>query len=197
MTTADFFAIGSTVSMPPDGDGTPGRTFTLRKLTQEEQGHFQKWLEQREHDAVDRSEDTEDRKLKRHHLIDVAAGLGKYEVDGEYGLEAQWTVAGMVKMTSLALREQGVTELMAREIVRHSVREVAAELIGRETSDPKAIALARLALGLGALNATPPSAGSGSSETTSSPPGEPTPKSPDSPTPNSSTSTDCSAPPTH
>ena len=94
-----------------------GKEYPLRKPTQVEQGQFAVWLEGRAHAAVDRSEDSEERKLKRHHLIDVDAGLGKYEWDGPLALEAMWTPAGFAKILTIVCRDQGVDDTKAEEIL--------------------------------------------------------------------------------
>lgn len=191
--TADFFALGKTITLPGK-DGQPDRTYTLRALDQEQQGHFSRWLEHRAHDAVDRSTDSEERKLRRHHLIDVDAGLGKYEYDGEYALEARWTPAGLAKAIAISCRDQGVTEEIASEILAHSLREVASELIGREEKDPKVMAVVRAVFGLTTAKKSSPE--SDTSASTSSPSAEPTEKSPSSPMNNSSAFTESLPTPT-
>ena len=197
MTTADIFNVGRVLKGPPDATGKPEWEYTLRKPTQYEQGEFQRWLEQRAHDAVDRSSAPEAAKDRRHHAIDVDAGLGKYEYDGELGLAARFTPAGMVKIIAIVLRDQGLTEATAEPVVAHCVREIALELIEKEESDPNAVRLARIALGLGRLN-DPAASGSSSSSCATRPSAAPptSPPSAGSPTTSCSSSTPSSAAPT-
>jgi hypothetical protein len=143
MTTADIFAVGAKFTAP---DGT---VYDIKKPTLYQQGEFQKWLEDRAHAAVDRSGDSDERKLRRHHLIDVDAGLGMYEWDGPLAMEAKWTPAGLAKLLTIVCRDQGVTDEKAEAILDHSTREVAAKLLVRAAADPKA--RADLALRLGGL----------------------------------------------
>ena len=196
MTTADIFNVGRVIRGPANPDGTPGRTYTLRKPTQYEQGEFQRWLEQRAHDAVDRGSASEAAKDRRHHAIDIDAGLGKYEYDGELGLAARFTPAGMVKIIAIVLRDQDVTEATAEPLVAHCIREIAAEMIEKEESDPNAVRLARIALGLGNLN-DPAASGSSSSSSATRPSDAPPTSTPSagSPTTNCSSSTPSSAAP--
>ena len=141
MTHADIFNVGKTIKL------SDGREYQLRKPNQIEQGLFQKWLEDRAHDAIDRSTDGEARKLQRHHLVDVDAGLGKYEYDGPLAIEALYTPAGMSKIIAIICRDQGVTDAIAEEIFLSRAREVAAEVLLRRSQDPKALGLLLEALG--------------------------------------------------
>lgn len=184
MTTADIFNEGSYLTDPAGK-----KTFAMRQPSQEEQGQFQRWCEQEAHDAIDRSTGSEESKDRRHSFIDVAAGLGKYQYEGEYGYEARFLPAGMAKLISIVLRDQGVTEEKATDLVRHKFKELAAEYIGRKVANPKAMALVRQALGL--LNAETPSSESEPSSKPSStlPFPEPSPNSEVSPTSSCSSST--------
>jgi hypothetical protein len=183
MTHADIFNVGKTIKLPD------GRTYTLRKPDQIEQGLFQKWLEDRAHDAIDRSSDSEARKLQRHHLVDVDAGLGKYEYDGPLAIEALYTPAGMSKIIAIILRDQGATDEIAEEIFLHKAREAAAEILIKRAKDPKALGLLLEALGfpMDFLEPSPESDSSSKSCSTRLSP-EPTPNSDAAPTTSSSSS---------
>lgn len=177
---ASIFNIGREIK------GPDGKVYTLRKPTLKEQGLFQRWLEQRAHDAVDRSTATEDAKDRRHARIDSDAAMGKYEYDGPYAQEALWQPAGLAKIVSIIC---GVDYDAAAEVVQHALREIAATLISKATSDPKAVALAIESLGLTTdlLTAARSAPSCSSSSTRPSP--EPSPNSEASPTSSSSSCT--------
>lgn len=187
MTVADIFAVGTSIKAP---DGT---VYTLKELTLYQQGEFQRWLEQRAHDAVERSDATDDAKDRRHAIIDRDAGLGRYEYDGPFGVEAMCTPAGLTKLVEIACRDQGMTAAKAGEVMRHSFREVAATFIRKAVEDPKVAAAALAALGLPPdwLPSTPSGPSSPSSSTP--PSTAPSPNSADSPTDSSCSSTTSSA----
>jgi hypothetical protein len=142
MTLADVFAVGHTVTMP-DGKG-----YTLRPPTQVEQAEFQRWLEQRAHDGIERSRGTQEAKDRRHTLIDDKAALGYYEWDGPLGLQSRWTVAGLTKAVEIVCRPQGVDEKLAEEIARQHIRAVSAAILQEAARDPKALAPILGAMGL-------------------------------------------------
>lgn len=142
MTQADIFSVGAEFKGP---DGT---VYVIKKPNGYQQGEFQRWLEQRAHDAVERSIASEDSKARRHHLIDIDAGLGKYEWDGPLALEAMWTPVGIAKILTIICRDQGVNDSKAEEILAHSIKEVAVKMLMRAAKDPKALAPVLGALGL-------------------------------------------------
>jgi|GEM_PF-3027725 len=120
----------------------------LRKPTLYEQGEFQRWLEQRAHDAVDRGTESEEKKDRRHDRIYADAALGKYEWDGPYAMEAMWTPAGLAKIVAIVCRDQGVTDEQAEKLVEEQIKRVAAILLMQASEDPKAMAPVLEALGL-------------------------------------------------
>jgi hypothetical protein len=191
--------IASAFNVPVEFKDRDGKPYPLRKPTIYEQALYQRWLEQRAHDAVDRSDAGEEQKAKRHHLIDVDAGLGKYEWDGLLALESMWQPAGMAKLLTILCRDQGVTDAKAEEILATSAREIAAHVLTKAQADPKA--RADLALLLGALGlpmdwmASEPS-GPSSSNSSTPPSAEPSPNSETAPTTSSCSSTTSSAAPT-
>lgn len=196
MTTADIFNVGRHISGPAGPDGAPGTVYTLRDLTLFEQGEFQRWLEQRAHDAVDRSTASEAAKDRRHAQVDRDAALGLYEYDGPLGLQARWSPAGLAKAFQIACRGQGVTEANVDAIMRHALKEVAATLLLAKESDPGKAAAALAALGL-PTDWTPPAPSGPSSSSCSTPPSTgPSTNSGTAPTASSCSSTPSSAAPT-
>lgn len=141
MTIKDIFAVGTVLEMP---DKTK---YTMREPTLYEQGQFQVWLEERAHAAVDRSRVAQDDKDRRHAQIDDKAALGHYAWDGPLGLAARWTPDGMTKAVEIILRDQGVDEKRAEEIVKHHLRVCAAKILEAAAKDPKALAPVLGALG--------------------------------------------------
>jgi hypothetical protein len=141
--------LASAFNVPVEFKGPDGTVYKLRKPTIYEQGEYQRWLESRAHDAVDRSNASEEQKAHRHHLIDVDAGLGKYEWDGLLALESMWQPAGMAKLLTILCRDQKVDDKKAEEILATSARTIAAHVLTKAQADPKA--RADLALMLGAM----------------------------------------------
>lgn len=142
MTTADIFNVGAEFTGP---DGTK---YTLKKPTQYQQGEFQRWLEQRAHDAIDRGTEPADRKDRRHDRVYSDSAIGKYEWDGPLALEAMWTPAGLGKLLTIVCRDQGVTDEKVDAILAHSFKEVAAKIFMRASTDPKALREVLVGLGL-------------------------------------------------
>lgn len=142
MTIADIFNVGA------EFKARDGTVYTLRKLTLYEQGEFQRFLEQRAHDAVERGNEPEEKKDRRHDRIYADSALGKYEWDGPYALEAVWTPTGLAKVLEICCRAQGVTQERAEEIVAESAKEVAAKMLRSAVADPKQFRLVLQALGL-------------------------------------------------
>lgn len=141
MTLADIFAVGSLLAYK-------GKEYRIGQPGLVQQGQFQRWLEQRAHDAVDRSDASEDAKDRRHARIDTDAALGKYEYDGPYAQEALYMPAGMAKMLEIIGREEGITPEVAEGMVREKIKEVAAVMLRARISDPKVLAQAIASLGL-------------------------------------------------
>lgn len=140
-----------------------GRVYKLRKPTLLEEGAFQRWLEQRAYDAIERRtyQDPEQQDRDRRNLNnDVAAGV--FEYGGEVSLTALRTPGGSAKIVQIVLADQGVDDATARGIVDAELKKVAAALIRKATDDPKALAATLSSLGLpsdyfSSNSATPPS----------------------------------------
>jgi hypothetical protein len=183
MTQADMFNVGCAFIGP---DGTK---YTIKKPTQYQQGEFQKFLEDRAHAAVARSSDSEERKLQRDHLIDIDAGLGMYEWEGQLANKAKWEPAGLAKILTILCRDQGVTDEKAEEILAHSLKEVAAKMLMQAVRDPKAAAPVLAALGYPMDWFESEPSEPSSSNCSTHPSTEASPNSEDSPTTSSSAST--------
>lgn len=190
MTTADIFNIGVKLTAP---DGT---VYELPELTQYQQGELQVWLEDRAHAAVDRSKADDAAKERRHHLIDVDAGLGMYEWDGPLAVEARWTPAGIAKMLVIVGKSQGMTDEKARAILRHSFREATEKLLRLRRDDPKAFALLMVGAGLPVRWTRPEESDSSSEPSPPRPSESPSPSSAGTATDSCSTSTSPSPAPT-
>lgn len=192
MTLADAFNVGSEFDLTGP-DGKVLRTFRFRKPTLTEQGEFQRWLERRAHDAVDRSEDSDDRKDRRHHAIDVDAGLGMYEWDGPLALKSMWTPACLTKIAEIIARDQSATPDEIEQVVAQHIKRVAVAILSRAVADPKVMAPILGALGLPTdwLRSEPNEPSSSSSSTP--PSTEPSPNSAGSATTSSCSSMPSSA----
>jgi len=186
-TPADIFAVGQTLDYKaPDGTIT---TFKLRPPNQYEQGEFQRWLEQKIHDAIDRSSDSEERKIKRHSLIDAQAGMGEYAWDGPSGMESRFKPEGYIETLKIVCRDQGMTDEIAQEIFQQNLYRLWRDVMESQGQDPKALAPVLAALGFptGFLECEPSVPSSNNSST--HPSTEHSPNSEDSPTASSCSST--------
>lgn len=118
-----------------------GVKYQLREPTLLEEGTFQRWLEQRAYDAIERRtyqdavQQTEDRRLLNQ---DIATGV--YEYGGPLCIQSLNTPAGAAALLGIVLRDQGITELLAKKMVELRLREVVAGLAAKAISDPKALA---------------------------------------------------------
>lgn len=125
-----------------------GKTFQLRPANQIEQAKFQRWIEQRARDAVERSDVSEDRRRAMDAALTDAIAAGEYEWGGELCIRAIRTPGGLAKLVSIVLAEQAVTLPMAQEMVEDKLRDIAAVMFAQSASDPKALAAALEKLGL-------------------------------------------------
>jgi hypothetical protein len=191
MTLADALGVGHALTFE-------GKTYTLRKPTLYEQGLFQRWLEQRAHDAVERGTEPEEKKDRRHNAIYRDSALGYYEWDGPCAMEALWTPAGLAQIVAIVCREQGVDDELAERIVAEQIKRVAAIILGRASSDPLAMAPVLEALGfpIDWLRFEPSAPSSSNSATRPSEPSPTSKSSADSPTSSSCSATPSSAAPT-
>jgi hypothetical protein len=146
MTIADLFNSATELRWP---DEPGGKVYHCRQLTGLEQGMFQRWLEQRALDGIERrtyqDESTRERDRQLHNQ-DVA--VGTYEWSGLLAVKATRTPAGLAKCLQIALRDQGMTDEVAVKVVEHKFNEVAATLASKLTDDPKEARLIFLSLGV-------------------------------------------------
>jgi hypothetical protein len=127
------------------------KIYHLRQPTLFEEGEFQRWLE---HQALFKIEtadkeildDAKRDKARQTHFQDCASGV--YESGGELYGKALMSQAGMAKMLSIVLKDDGITLAIAKEMVKVKIREVLAVLISKVTSDPKAHEAVLAKLGL-------------------------------------------------
>jgi hypothetical protein len=125
-----------------------GKTFQLRAANQLEQAKFQRWLEQRARDAVERADVSDERRRAMDAGVTDAIAAGEYEWGGELCIRAIRTPAGLAKLVSIVLADQAVTLPMAQEMVESKLKEIAAVMFAKVADDPKALAAALEKLGL-------------------------------------------------
>lgn len=139
MTIADLLSVDTELVID-------GQTYKVHPPTLLEQGKFQRWLEQRARESVDRAtyldEAARDRGQNRV-TTDVAAGL--YEWGGEVALTALRSKDGVAKLIEIIL---GVPEPTARAFVDDHLKKIVAVLKVAADDDPKAVAQALKELGL-------------------------------------------------
>jgi len=138
-TLADMF------SLPTELEHN-GKRYPIRPPTIEEQGRFQRWLEQRALDVVERTSYRDDAAREAaYKRFEDSAAAGEYEWGGEVAARAHLTISGATKLVSLIA---GCPEDEAREVVETHRRRVSAVLQAAVTNDPKALAEALKTLGL-------------------------------------------------
>lgn len=126
-----------------------GATYRLRQPTLFEQGEFQRWLEQRAYDAIERrtyQSDAQQAADRNALNQDVAAGV--YEWGGEVCAKALQTPTGIARLLATVLRDQGVTPEMARAMVDEQLRVIAALIVAKAADDPNSLRATLAALGL-------------------------------------------------
>lgn len=156
-----------------------GKTYQLRPPTPLEEAQFSRWLESRAREAAGRATDLPEEmqdKLLQAVTRDVAAGV--YDFEGEAAAVALTQPLGMAKILHLVI---GSTDPEfrfedARRMVRTALKEVAAVLVGKATTDPQVLAFVLRTLGLPADFLARPSAASSSASAT--PPSADPPTSP-------------------
>jgi hypothetical protein len=128
-----------------------GVVYAVRKPDQLAQGKFQRWLESRARDAIDRAavDDAVKRAMHTDLNRDIAAGV--YGYNGPVGAAAMQTPEGLAKLLTLVATAPG-GEPMApaaaeRCVERHMLR-LAGMIAAAEADDPKALAAALRELGL-------------------------------------------------
>lgn len=147
-TLADFFNAPTELPLKDD-KGDVLETVKVRQPSQLEQGMFQRWLEQRAYDSIERRtyqdprQQAEDRRLLNQ---DVAAGV--YEWGGPVCVAALGTPTGIAKLLTIICADQALTLEKAEKLVDQQVREIAAILWERGAADPKALEATLKRLGL-------------------------------------------------
>lgn len=114
-----------------------------------EQGEYQRWLEQRAYDAIARrtyQDQTEQDRDRNNLNKDIAVGC--YEWGSEACVNALRTQLGSAKLLAVILKDQGMTEAIARRWVERQLAEIAAVLMSKVQTDPLALAVALSRLGL-------------------------------------------------
>ncbi len=142
MTLADIFNSPSTVPFE-------GVDYKLRQPTLIEQGLYQRWLEQRAYDAIERRtyQDRGQQEVDRNNLNrDVAAGV--YEWGGEVCCNALRTPNGLAKLVGIVCQDQGLSDAAARRLVDLKLKEIAAALMSKATADPNSLRATLASLGL-------------------------------------------------
>lgn len=126
-----------------------GKTYRLRQPTLVEMGEFQRWLEQRAYDAIERRtyQDPAQQDRDRRNLNnDVAAGV--FEWGSEVAAAACQTPAGITRVFQLILRDQGLSAEAVRRMIDLKLRELTAIVISKRHSDPNSLRAVLATLGL-------------------------------------------------
>lgn len=134
-----------------------GVTYFLKQPDQDQQAQYGAWLEQRARDSVGRAVDVSPERQERLDAgVTASIAAGEYEWGGEICNRALRTPSGFAKLVEILLADQAVTYPMAVEMVNEQLKELAAALLQKATSDPKAFVAAREMLGLPSGNLSSP-----------------------------------------
>lgn len=166
-----------------------GQTYRLSPPSLLQQGEFQRYLEQKVLDGINRRQYPDEKARERDRAnFNDRSGAGYYEWGGEYAAHAAIQPAGYVKLLAIIGREQGLTLAIAERLVKQKLHESLAAIMSRIVSDPKELGAILTMLGLPAdilsspspthpstsesttLPASPTTSSSGSTEHTSAPP---------------------------
>jgi len=107
-----------------------GKKYTLRQPEPYEEGKFSEWLEQEAYNAIARrtyqtpTEQREDRKE-----LNESVTVGDYEYNGPLCVRACNNPKGVAKMIEIVCREQGMTGLLAKQIVISKLKEIAISFV--------------------------------------------------------------------
>jgi hypothetical protein len=168
VTTADLLGVPHAIKV---GD----TEYSVRKPDLVTQGKFQRWLEQRARESVDRASylDPDDRRAAQNAITrEVAAGV--YSWDGPVAIQAQQTPEGVAKILTLVTADpdgRPMDAATAEAAVAQELQRFVDLLTAQADDDPKALAAALTAVGLPATFLTarpspgPKKSGSSASKT--------------------------------
>lgn len=123
-----------------------GKRYPMRKPNLLEAGRFQRWLEDRGFDAIERipfRDDEAKRAALNAHVHDCAAGV--YEWGGEIASRAILTESGMSKYVEIIC---DVKPEIAKELICKHIERILAVVTAASSDDPKAVGEALKSLGL-------------------------------------------------
>ncbi len=130
-----------------DEKGEPvAKTYAMRPPNQLEQGKFQRWLEQRAYEALDRRTYVNDEaRAKAENALTRDISAGVYEWGGDVASLAVLSTSGAAKLLELIC---GVPPVEAIRVINTHATRVRNILTAASTDDPKALAEALKAVGL-------------------------------------------------
>lgn len=123
-----------------------GKQYPMRPPNQLEQGKFQRWLEQRAYEGIERRTYAEDSaKYAAINALtqDIAAGV--YEWGGDVASKAVLSSSGAAKLVELICN---VPASEAAKVIDTHIQRVVAIMTAASTDDPKALGEALKLLGL-------------------------------------------------
>lgn len=138
-TLADLFSIPRELEFE-------GKKYNVRPPTLLEQGKFQRWLEKRADEAIDRkSWLSDDQRQAEKRLLnqDIAAGL--YEWESEVSVNSLQTRAGVTKLIELICN---IPPPEAERLVECRMKAIVDLVRAKQAKDPKAMRAALTMLGL-------------------------------------------------
>jgi hypothetical protein len=143
---ADLLSVESEVELD-------GKTYKLRPPNLLEQGKFQRWLEQRARESIDRATYLDDSsRLRQQNLISTDIAAGEYEWGSMVCVKALQTPTGVAKLLEIIL---AIPAEESKKLVDEHLSRIVAVISAAVSDDPKAVRAALKTLGLPADFLTP------------------------------------------
>lgn len=153
---ADLLGVGTELTLD-------GETYAVKAPTLLEQGRYQRWLEQRARESLDRATYLDDvARATAQNAVTRDIAAGEYEWGGDLCVKALRTEAGVVKLLEVVL---GVPPETARRLYDTRLGQIMAVLKAASDDDPKVLGEALKTLGLPADFLTPKRTSSSASGT--------------------------------
>jgi hypothetical protein len=138
-TLADMFSVPTEIEFE-------GKKYTFREPTQLEQGKYQRWLEQRADEAIDRKTWLSDeQRAEEKRVLNWGIAAGTIERGGEICIESLRSKSGFIRFIELVCN---CPTPEAEALFNHRLENLLAVVRAKQASDPKAMRAALLTLGL-------------------------------------------------
>lgn len=147
LSLADLLSVESEIELEVEKDGKKElKTYKLGPPNILQQGKFQRWLEQRARESVDRANYLDEAtRQQQQNLITNDVAAGEYDWGGPVCVKALQSQVGVAKLMEIILDVPGDE---ARRIVEQHLQRIVNVIQAAVSDDPKAVREALKALGL-------------------------------------------------